>query len=207
MRRRNVIFAIGAVAIMLGTAAANTFITSCNCSVYLSSDAESAIVIENTKGWVDEPLIVTSHSNDRAPTLGMRPHHGVFDDMRDCSRDGFACVDLKWQRVKLAFKPGNVGESYAVDGVTFTIHRVGRIPHRKDARIFVVHFAGAKQLGSFVYSETDGVLTITDDCINIWAALSGRETCKSGGGYRYQLQLADGPGLLSAHGYPAAREK
>jgi hypothetical protein len=207
MRRRNAIVTAGAMAIALGTAAANNFVTSCNCSIYLSTNARSAIVIDNGKGWVDEPLIVTSHSDDRSPTLGMRPHYGVFDDMRDCSRDGFACVDLKWQRVKLAFKPGNVGESYTVDGITFTIHRIGRIPHRNDTRLFVIHFEGAKQLGSFVYSETDGILTITDDCINILAAVSGRETCKSDGGYRYQLQLVDGPGLLSARGYPTAREK
>jgi hypothetical protein len=113
----------------------------------------------------------------------MRPRSPDFPwRVLDCSFEGVRCVEIARDRIVLAFKAGDPGETYSIVGVSFEIVSVGTLPYSASGarKVYWVKFSAPapRQSGEFVYVDGAGVV-------------------RYGGRY-----LIDGPGLLSVEGFP-----
>jgi hypothetical protein len=151
-----------------------------------SGYANNAVVIDNERGWVHYVDASTSHFVDRTPVYRMRPRSPDFPwRVLDCSVGGVRCVEIARSHTVLAFKAGNPGETYSIAGVSFEIASVGTLPYSPSGarKVYWVKFSAPapRQSGDFVYIDPVGVVRYSS------------------------VVLIDGPGLLSAGGFPLAK--
>ncbi len=139
---------------------AAAYSTDCECAVYASSDGDRAVVMSEKDGWVDEIKL------DSQPILGSRKRIGISEkDLRDCGSAEIRCLDWVRAHIILAFKRGRAGETYSVNGVRYSIERVGSLPHAAATNVWWVRFSGAApaKSGTFVYTDGRGIALIALD--------------------------------------------